>query len=119
MSSTNNKNFVCNETIGYTVETGFFLHPICTKNCQKNTLLNVLKTLIFTDTIVKKLSVKKSGFNCSTKYVFQNTPVRCVAATTYISPSFANSVLDIFNTKHSRSEGVVKCGLGQPIHAHG
>ena len=72
MISTNNKNFVRNETIGY-----------------------------------------------STKYVFQNTPVRCVAATAYISSSFANCVLDIFNTRHSCSEDVVKCGLGHTNHTHG
>ena len=69
MIPTNNKNFVWNETIGY-----------------------------------------------STKYVFQNTPVRYVAATAYISPSFANYVFDIFNTRQSRSEGVVKCGLGNTNH---
>ena len=65
MITTNNKNFVWNETIGYI-----------------------------------------------TKYLFQNTLVRCVAATAYISPSFANCVFDIFNTRHNRSESVVKCGLG-------
>ena len=73
MISTNNKNFVWNETIGYS----------------------------------------------TTKYVFQNTPVRCVAATAYISPSLANCVFDIFNTRHSRSEGVVKYGLGHTNHTHG
>ena len=72
MISTNNKNFVWNETIGYI-----------------------------------------------TKYMFQNTPVRCVAATAYISPSLANCVFDIFNTRHSRSEDVVKCGLGHTNHTHG
>ena len=72
MISTNNRNFVCNETTGYI-----------------------------------------------TKYVFQNTPVGCVAAIPYISPSFTNCVLDIFNTRHSRSESVVKCGLGHTNHTHG
>ena len=51
-----------------------------------------------------------------TKYVFQNTPVRCVAETAYVSQSFANCDLDIFNTRYSRSEGVVECGLGHTNH---